>query len=76
MKKVEKFFIPFSTSTYGVYVAYNFVDFRLKRACQANYRGATFRLMRKTAKLQRLNNENFDIYDLRLAIYDFFFSSA
>jgi len=42
MKKVENFFILFSTSTYDEYVAYNFVDFRLKRAYRANYRGATF----------------------------------
>ena len=50
MKKVEIFFIPFLISAYGEYVVYIFVFFRLKRAGRANYRGATFRLMRKTAK--------------------------
>ncbi len=39
MKKVEKFFIPFSTSTYGEYTGYKFVDFRLKRAGTFNSRG-------------------------------------
>jgi hypothetical protein len=64
MKKVERFFIPFSKSTYGEKAAYIFVDFRIKRACRAYYRGATFRLMRKTAKLHKLNNENGEHYHL------------
>ena len=51
-KKSRKFFILFSTSTYDEYVAYIFVDFRLKRAGRANSRGATFRLRRKVAKFE------------------------
>ena len=70
MKKVEIFFIPFLTGTYGEYVAYIFVEFRIKRAGWANYRGATFRLRRKNLELRM---ENLDIYDFRFAIYDFFF---
>jgi hypothetical protein len=42
MEKVKNFSIPFLTSTYGENTIYIFVDFRIKRACRANYRGASF----------------------------------
>ena len=46
------FFILYCTKTYGENTIYIFVDFRIKRACRANYRGATFLLMRKAAILE------------------------
>jgi hypothetical protein len=36
------FFIPYHTSTYGEIAAYNFVDFRIKRAGCSNYGGLRF----------------------------------
>ncbi len=48
--KFEIFFILFSASTYDIYAGYDFVDFRIKRACRVNYRGATFLFRRKVAK--------------------------
>jgi len=47
MKKVKFFFTPFSASTYGKYVICNFVFFRIKSACRANYGGATFLFRQK-----------------------------
>jgi hypothetical protein len=43
------FFIPFPASTYVKNPAYNFVDFRIKRAGSSNYGGAVFGLRQKTA---------------------------
>ena len=48
-RKFENFFILYHTRTYGENSVYIYVDFRIKRAGWANYRGATFRLRRKAA---------------------------
>ncbi len=38
-RKIEKFFIPYQTSTYGENAVYNFVNIRIKRAGGSNYGG-------------------------------------
>ncbi len=48
-QKFEIFFIPYHIRTYNDNSVYNFVEFRLKRACWANYRGATFLFRRNPA---------------------------
>ena len=45
-------------------MAYIFVDFRLKRAGRANYRGATFRLGRKMAKY--LNPKQYRVANVKI----------
>jgi len=70
IEKVKIFFILYQQSTYDKNAAYIFVDFRTKRACRANIRGATFRPRRKVAKYEIYNLTNFYVSVVLGRIYE------